>query len=175
MAYDAKAQEFVYGFYARGWSRDRSLPEIRKVYAGFAGSTWDKWLKDLDWPARRAASDVALREFEDLCRDTTRVLVIELKTIKDALFDKVKDGKGDTQTVYAYTSVTKQIAELTREHMADRDVDRVAIGVLNTAVEQLLTGLRGINGLAKPLEAHAAEIGDIVAAIAQQHGREGRA
>jgi hypothetical protein len=74
VAYDTQAQEFVYGFYARGWSKERALPEIRKVYAGFSGSTWDEWVKKYDWPARRALADAKLRDFDDLYREAKKGL-----------------------------------------------------------------------------------------------------
>lgn len=172
MAYDSQAQEFAYSFYAKGWSKPRALAEIRKVYPGLSASTWDEWVEKLDWRARRGLADAKLREFEDLVRDTARVLLLELDEIRKKLYEQVKGGTPDTQTVYAYTSVVKQIADISRQHLTSRDGDRVAMDVLNNAFERLLSELREIEGLAKPLEEHAAEVGRVVAAVAEQFGRE---
>jgi hypothetical protein len=175
LAYDLKAQEFAYGFYARGWSRERALPEIRKVYPGFAGSTWDEWIRKLDWPQRRALADSKLREFEDLCRDTTRLLLLELNEIRERLLKAIREDKADNQTYYAYNSIAKQIAELARQHLSSQDPQRVSLEVLNTAFERLLTGLRSIPALEKALEANARDIGQIVTQISEEFGREAQA
>ncbi len=172
MAYDTQAQEFVYGFYARGWSKERALPEIRKVYAGFSGSTWDEWVKKLDWPARRALADAKLREFDELCRDASRTLLLELNEIRERLLKDIRAGKADTQTYYAFNSIAKQIAEMSRQHLSSQDPQKVAIEVLTTAIEKLLTGMRSIDGLAPALERHAKAIGEIVTTITEECGRE---
>jgi hypothetical protein len=174
VAYDSQAQEFAYSFYAKGWSKLRAVSEIRKIYPGFSGSTWDEWERKLGWRERRAVADAKLREFEDLVRDTARMLLLELDEIRKNLYLRVKGGSADTQTVYAYTSVVKQIAEISRQHLAGRDGDRVAMDVLNAAFERLLSELRDVAGIAKPLEEHAGEVGRIVAAVAEQFGREKR-
>jgi methyl-accepting chemotaxis protein len=172
LAYDTQAQEFVYGFYARGWSKERALPEIRKVYAGFAGSTWDEWIKKFDWPQRRALADAKLREFDDLCKDANRTLLLELNEIRERLLKDIREGKADTQTYYAYGSIAKQIAALSQQHLAAQDPQKVAIEVLAAAIEKLLLGLRGIDGLAGPLEAHAKRVGELVGEISEEFARE---
>ena len=172
MAYDTKAQEFVYGFYARGWSKERALPEIRKCYPGFSGSTWDDWVKKFDWPARRAAADAKLREFDDLCRDTARLLMLELNEIRERLLKEIREGKTDTQTVYAFNSVAKQIASLAEMHLAERDNDRIALAVLSQAFDEFLGRLRDIDGLGPTLERSAREIGELVVAVSEKFGRE---
>jgi hypothetical protein len=173
LAYDSEAQEFVYGFFARGWSKERALPAVRKVYPGFAGSTWDEWVKKLNWAQRRALADAKLRDFQDLCRDTTRLLLLELNEIREKLLAVIRGDKlADNQTVYAYTSVCKQIAELSKQHLANQDPQKVALEVINSVVEKLLGGLRGINGLARPLEEHAGEVGKLITEISEEFGRE---
>lgn len=172
MAYDAKAQEHAYSFYARGWSKARALLEIRRVYAGFAGSTWEEWEKKLEWKERRALADAKLRDFEDTCRDTARLLLLELNHIRAGLYAQVKDGPADTQTVYAYGSIVKQIVDLSARHLASRSEERVAMEVLNAALSSFLTGLRQIDGLCEPLEQHAEQVGALVTAAAEQFGME---
>lgn len=175
MAYDTQAQEFVYSFFAKGWSRDRALPEIRKVYAGFAGSTWDEWAKRFDWPARRALADAKLREFDELCRDATRTLLLELNEIREKLLVVIRGDKADTQTYYAYKTIAAQIADLAREHLSSQDPQKVAAEVLTTAIEKLLTGMRSIDGLAPALERYARQIGELVTSITEEFGREAAA
>jgi hypothetical protein len=170
MAYDSKAQEFAFGFYARGVSKEKALREIRRVYPGLSGSTWDSWVKTLGWEQRRAASDMKLREFEELCRDTARILITELNEIREKLMANVKAGKCDTQTVYAYTSTARQIADLSRQHLATQDPRRISMDVLMSAIEKLLSGLREIEGLAAPLERHASAVGDLVTKIGEEFG-----
>ncbi len=172
MAYDTQAQDFAYSFYARGWSRERALPEIRKVYPGFSASTWDEWVKRLDWPQRRALADVKLREFDDLCRDAARSLLLELNEIRERLLKDIRAGKADTQTYYAFNSIAKQIAEMSRQHLSAQDPQKVAIEVLAAAIEKLLVGLRGIDGLAGPLETHAKRVGELVGEISEEFARE---
>jgi methyl-accepting chemotaxis protein len=163
LAYDTQAQEFVYGFYARGWSKERSLPEIRKVYPGFSGSTWDDWAKKFDWPQRRALADAA------------RSLLLELNEIRERLLKDIREGKADTQTYYAFNSIAKQIAELARQHLAGQDPQKIALEVLMAAIEKLLTGLRSIDGLARPLEVYAKQIGQLVTEISEEFSREAAA
>lgn len=172
MAYDTQAQEFAFGLYARGWSKERCLREMRKIYAGFSGSTWDEWVKKYDWPARRARLDAKRLEFEDLCRDTNRVLMAELNEIRDRLMEEIRSGRADAQTIYAHASVSKQIAEIARRQAQERDPLRVSMETLNLAFEKFLSGLREIDGLAKPLEANAARVGELVARIGEELGRE---
>lgn len=172
MAYDLKAQEFAFQFYAKGISKEKALREIKKVYPGFSGSTWDEWVDRLQWRERRAASDMKLREFEALCRDTARALVLELNEIREGLLKKIRDNQGDTQTIYAFTSTAKQIAELTKQQLAAQDPRQVSMEVLMTAIEKLLAGLREMAGLAKPLEANATQIGELVTQIGDEFGAE---
>jgi len=175
VAYDSKAHEFVFDFYRRGWSKERALVEIRKVYAGFSGSTWDEWIKKFDWPRRRALADVQLREFEDLCRDTNKTLLFELDKIRNQLSAAISEGDIDTQTVYAYTKVAKQMAEIADQHLASGDSRRVAMGVLSLAFEKLLSGLQEVEGLAEPLKKSATAVGQLVTRISEEFGREAQA
>lgn len=173
MAYDTQTQEFAYGFYARGWSKDRALREIRKVYAGFSGSTWDEWVSKLDWKQRRALADAKLREFEELARNTASVLLLELEEVRRRIYDQIKNAKElDTQLVYSFNSVSKQMNEIARQHLASRDGDRVAMQVLNLAFERFLTELREIPAVAKVLEENAARVGQAAEKVAEQLGRE---
>lgn len=172
MAYDTKAQDFVFSFYLRGWSKERALPEIRKVYPGFSASTWDEWERKFDWKTRRALADLKRREFEELCRDTARALMLELNAIRQRLFQEIKENAADTQKVYAFTSVTKQIADLARQHLAQQDPQRISMEVLSRAIEKFLAGLRSIRGLEKPLEDHAAQVGKLVQEIGAEFGQE---
>ena len=159
MAYDAKAQEFAYGFYARGYSKERAVREIRKAYPGFAGSTWDEWVERLDWKARRAEADLKLREFEELAQNAAAAILLQLDGIRQKLAAQIEKDGPNTQAVYAYTSVAKQITDLARTHLAGRDGKRVAMEVLKLAIDKLLVEFRGIDGLARLLEVNAAAIG----------------
>lgn len=172
MAYDAKAREFAFGFFAQGLSKEKALREIRKVYPGFSGATWDDWERRFDWKQRRAKSDAKLADFNDQCRDTARALMLELNDIRTKLYNQIKGEKFDTQTVYAFTSVTKQISDLARQHLAGQDPARVAMETLRGAFEKFLAGLREIDGLAKPLEARAAAVGQLVEKIGEEFGAE---
>ena len=173
MAYDAKAQEFVFGFYVRGWSKDRALPEIRKVYAGFSGSTWEEWERKLEWRERRALADAKIRDFEDLCRAAGAILIQDLEAVRQKLLRAINEspGEADTQTVYAFASVTKQINEIARHHLSSRHSDRVAMQVINSAFERFLAELRSVPELASALEQHATTVGQAVAAVAEQFGQ----
>jgi hypothetical protein len=172
VAYDAKAQDFAYSFYARGWSKARALPKIREVYAGFSGSTWDEWEAKFGWRERRAAAEVKRIEFETLLNDTARVLLVELDEVRKPLYDKVRTGTADTQTVYAYTSIVKQIADITRQQLAMRDGDRVAMETLTRAFDGLFAKLREISDLGAALERNAEAVGAAVAQVAESFGRE---
>jgi uroporphyrinogen-III synthase len=170
MAYDLKAQEYAYSFFARGVSKERAVREIRKVYGGFSSSTWDEWVAKLDWRERRAEADIKLREFEDLAQNTAKVLLLELDRIRQRLFKEVEEKGPDTQAVYAYTSVAKQIADISRQHLANRDGGRLALEVLNAAFERFLTELREDPELAKILAAKATLIGRTVEKVAEEFG-----
>ena len=173
MAYDTRAQEFAYGFYARGLSKEKALREIRRSYPGFAGSTWDSWLETLGWRERRAQADMRAREFDALVQDTAKILLLELDGLRKKIaLQFAAEGPPDTQAVYSYTSVCKQIADLARKHLASRDNGRVALEVLGLAFERLLTELRGDAGLAKALEEKAAFVGRAVEKVAEEFGAE---
>ncbi|HEX4135902.1 MAG TPA: hypothetical protein VHY84_14905 [Bryobacteraceae bacterium] len=171
MAYDAKAVDFVYSFYARGWSKAKALPEIRKVYAGFAGSTWDEWETKNDWRQRRALADAKLREFEDTCRAINQTLLMDLEEARKRLFKLITEDAADNQTYYAFGAIAKRIAELAREHFAGRDADKVATRVLNDAIEFLLIEMRQIPGLALAMEENAAAIGQAAESVAEKFGQ----
>jgi hypothetical protein len=175
VAYDTQAQEFVYGFYARGWSKERALPEIRKVYAGFSGSTWDEWVKRYDWPQRRALADAKLRDFDDLCRTTAQTILLELNEIRERLLQEIRGGKADTQTVYAFSSVTKQITDIAAKQLQAQDPMKVAVEVLASAFERFLRELRAVDGLGPVLERRAGDVGALVAKVTEEFGREARA
>ncbi len=168
MAYDAKAVEFVYSFYARGWSKAKALPEICKVYAGFSGSTWDSWEAKYEWKQRRALADAKVVQFEDECRDIGRTLLLELNEARSRLFKKIVDGDDDIQVYYAFVSLAKRTAEMSQQFFANRDPERVAAGLLNDAIEHLLLGLREIPGLTRALEENSAKVGAAVAATAER-------
>lgn len=170
MAYDAKAVDFVYSFYARGWSKAKALPEIRKVYAGFAGSTWDEWEAKNDWRQRRALADAKIREFEDTCRAINQTLLMDLEDARQRLYKLITAG-ADVQTYYAFAAIAKRIAELARDHFAGRDADKVATRVLNDAIELLLIEMRQIAGLARAMEDNAAAIGQAAADVAEKFGQ----
>jgi hypothetical protein len=170
MAYDLKAQEYAYSFYARGMSKERALREIRKSYPGLSGSTWDEWVEKLGWRERRAEADIKLREFEDLAQNTAKVLLLELDAIRKKLAADIEKNGAETQAVYAYTSVAKQIAELSRQHLASRDGGRLALEVLNAAFERFLTELRDDADLAKVLAAKSTLIGKAAEKVAEEFG-----
>jgi hypothetical protein len=170
MAYDSKAQEFAYSYFARGYSKERAMREIRKTYPGFSGSTWDEWVEKLNWRDRRAQADLRLREFEDLAQDAARSLLLELDAIRKRLWKTVDVDGPDTQAVYAYNAVAKQIAELARQHLANRDGGRLALEVLNAAFEQFVTELRQDPDLARVLAAKATLIGRAAEKVAEEFG-----
>jgi len=172
VAYDTEAHEFVYSFYAKGWSKARALPEIRKVYPGFSGSTWDEWEKKFNWKERRALADARLREFEDRVHSVGLVLLGELDDIRKRLYERLRNGASDNQTVYAYTSVVKRMAELSHAYLSGKDKERVTTEVLGAAIEALLVKLQEIKALKEPLKRHAAEIGAAVSEVAQEFGRQ---
>lgn len=175
MAYDAKAQEFVFSFYARGVSKERALPEIRKVYAGFSGSTWDEWEKKLDWKERRAEADRRSREFARFCERNAETMLGELDLVRLKLLKEITEGRGDTQTVHAYTSVVKQMDGIAHRYLAATDPKRVQMEVLSRAFEDLFSRLRDDADLAKPLAKHAERIGAVVTEISEMYGAGARA
>lgn len=175
MAYDKQAQEFVFSFYARGVSKERALPEIRKVYAGFSGSTWDEWEKKLDWKARRAEADRRSREVGQFCERSAETMLGELDVVRLRLLKQITEGGGDTQTVHAYTSVVKQMDALARRYLTQSDPKRVQMEVLSRAMEELFSRLRENPDLAKPLARHAEHIGELVTQISEQYGEGARA
>lgn len=172
MAYDTRAQDFAFGFYAKGLSREKAVREIRKVYPGFAASTWDEWVKKLDWEARRAAADLKKREFEDLCENTAQAILLELSEIRERLLKDIRTGKGDTQTVYAFNAISKQIIDLARAHLVTKDQAKVSIVILEQALEKFIAGLRSIDGLGPVLEKHAASIGKLAEQVGEEMGQE---
>lgn len=171
MAYDSKAVEFVYSFYARGWSKARALPEVQKVYAGFSGSTWDDWEKRYDWKQRRALADAKIKEFEDRCRDINQTLLMEMDDARNRLYAKIKDGTADTQAFYAFSQLAHRTAELSARYFASRDPGRIATQVVGDVIEYLLGELRSIPGLGPSLAACQAEIGRVAAAAAERFGQ----
>lgn len=172
MAYDAKAKEIGFSFFSRGYSKEKALREMQKIYPGLSGSTWDSWVEKGEWKARRATLDLKAREFDELCQDTARILIAELNEIREKLISSVRDGKVDNQTVYAYTSTARQIADLSRQHIAGRDPRRIAAQTLMEVIEKLLSRLRELPGLAAPLEANAKGVGEIVTNLGEEYGAE---
>jgi hypothetical protein len=172
MAYDSKAIDFAYGYYARGWSRAKAVPEIRKVYAGFSGSTWDEWEAKHEWKQRRAMADAKLREFEDSCRDIGRTLLLELDDIRKRIYAEIQAGNADVQTYYAFVSIAKRTHEISAAHFAARDNDRVAVQVLSEAIEYFLLELRSVPGITRALEENAAAVGNAVSAVAEKFGQQ---
>ncbi|HZL55704.1 MAG TPA: hypothetical protein VFC21_01400 [Bryobacteraceae bacterium] len=171
MAYDSKAAGFVYSFYARGWSRAKALPEIQKVYAGFAGSTWDEWEKRYDWKQRRALADAKLREFEDKCNDINRTLLLEMDDARGRLYKKIQDGEADTQTYYAFSQLANRTADLSANYFSSRDPGRIATQVVGDVVEHILSELQSVPGIRAVLQANSAEVGRIAAGAAERFGQ----
>ena len=171
MAYDAKAVDFVYSFYARGWSRAKALPEIQKVYAGFAGSTWDEWERKFDWKQRRALADARIREFEDKCGDINRTLLLEMDDARGRLYKKIQDGTADQQTYYAFSQLAQRTADLSAKYFASRDPGRIATQVVGDVVEHFLSELQSVPGIRAALQAYAAEVGRIAADTAERFGQ----
>ena len=170
MAYDAKAQEFAYSFYLRGWSKARALPEIRKQYSGFSGSTWDTWETSLDWKGRRATAEAKMRAFEDDVQNTTRALLLELTDIREKLYAHLKDNPTDTQAVYAHSSVSKRITELAKQHIAGRDGEKLSLELLNQAVEVLIAELQQVPEIGEALRKNAPSVGEAVSKVAERFG-----
>lgn len=172
MAYDSKAKDLAFSFFAKGYSKEKSLREIQKIYPGLSGSTWDSWCEKGDWKVRRAALDLKAQQFDELCQDTAQVLINELNEIREKLIASVREGKVDNQTVYAYTSTARQIADLSRQHIANRDPRRIAAQTLMEMIEKLLSRLREIPGLTQPLEQNAKAIGEAVTQLSEEYGAE---
>ncbi len=173
MAYDAKAQDFAYSFYARGWSRDRAVAEIRKQYAGFGKSTWDEWERKFDWKARRASAEAKVRALEEDAGDITRAMLLDLNDIRVRLVAdlKAKDAP-DNQAIYAIASVSKRIADLAKQAVANRDGAKVEMEVIHTAIDALLGNLQAIPGVGAVLKENAAAVGSAVAQIADRFGAQ---
>ena len=170
MAYDSNAQEFVFGFYAKGWSKERSLPEIRKVYAGFSGSTWDEWERKYEWKRRRAERDRRASEFSELLANQAQTLIAELDLVRLDLLKKLTDTKHDPQIVHAYTSVVKQMDGIAQRHLRSADPLRIPMEVLNRAFGEVFERMREIPELAKPLAKHAETVGEVVTAVSERYG-----
>lgn len=174
MAYDVKAQDFAFSFYAKGFSKERALKEICKVYPGFSGATWDAWVIKLDWKTRRALLDVKARELDDFCSDAARAIILDLHDVQQKLLAKIKtaeEGAVDTQVIYAYNAVSKQIVDLARHHLASKDPLRVSMEALNSAIEKFLSELRELPGMGPVLQSNAGEIGRLVERIGEEFGR----
>jgi hypothetical protein len=170
MAYDARAQEFAYGYYARGWSRDRAVVEIRKTYAGFSRNTWDEWEKKFDWKARRASVEAKLRALEDDLGDVHRSMLLDLEEVRKNLVEQHRNTPGDTQTVYAITAVSKRIGDLAKQHLASRDGDKVSMEILHRAIDSLLDTFARVPEIAQAMKAHANEVGAAVEQVAEHFG-----
>jgi hypothetical protein len=169
MAYDAAAQQFVFGFYARGWSCERALPEIRKQYAGFAKSTWEKWEREYDWKARRAAADEKARAFEEFLAETPRVMVNDLEETRKELMKRIRGGDTAPQLLFALRDITAQIASIGETYLTRRDPVRLRMEAVTGLVEELLDGLKRVDGIAPALEAHAAQVAQLVERVAEKH------
>jgi hypothetical protein len=173
LAYDLKAQEFAYSFYVRGYARDRAVREIQKVYAGFSRSTWDEWERKLGWRERRALADAKLREFDELAANTAKVILLSLEDLRKRLVEQIEVAPQlDTQIVYAYNSVCKQISDISIRHLDSRDQTKIAMEVLNQAIEDLVQKLKSIEGLGALLEKYADVVGKAVEEVAETYGRE---
>lgn len=170
MAYDLRAQEFAYSFYARGMSKERALREIRKSYPGLSGSTWDEWVEKLGWRERRAEADIKLREFEDIAQNTAKVLLLELDRLRKKIAEGIEKNGPDSQAVFAYTRVVSQIADLARQHLANRDGGKLALEVLNAAFERFLTLLRDDAAVANVLAGKATLVGKAAEQVAEEFG-----
>jgi|SRR6185437_1001752 len=172
MAYDSKAIDFAYSFYARGMSRAKAVAEIQKVYAGFSNSTWDEWERKYEWRQRRALADAKVREFEDSCRDIGKTMLLELDGIRKRLYALIESGDCKTETYYAFLSVAKRTHEISATALANRDTDRVAVKVLSDAIETFLLDLRGIPALTRPLEQSSAAVSGAVAEVMEKFGQQ---
>ena len=168
--YDETAKEFVYGFYARGYSRDKALKEIRKVYPGFAKATWDRWEVEHNWKERRALADAKVAEFEQFAEQAWAELLMDLDALRKTL-RKEFDKKPDPQLAYAFTSVSAQIVNLISKHGGAKDPQKVAMETLALAIEAFVQELKALEGLSAPMKKQAVEVGRRVKKIAEQFGR----
>ena len=168
--YDERAREFAFGFYLRGVSRERALPEIRKQYAGFSAATWDAWEKQYDWKARRAAADERRREFEQLMQETPRLMVMDLEEARQAVMKRIRTGDASPQLIFSLRDLSAQITEIGEKFLASKDPIRMRMDSVNAVVEGLLNELRSIEGVAEALEEKASLVGRAVETVAQQHG-----
>lgn len=172
--YDETAHEFVFGFYLRGWDRDKAIPEIRKVYPGFAPKTWDAWRAKFDWAQRRALADAKARDFDRYAGEAWRELLFDLREVHQKLMaDFRKSEAADPQIAYAINSTAKQIGDIISRHGKAQDPQRVAMEILQLAMESLLTDMRMVKGLGAGLKRNAEEIGGLVQKIAEKFGRTG--
>ncbi|MCB1020619.1 MAG: hypothetical protein KDC27_11870 [Acidobacteria bacterium] len=170
--YDETAREFVYGFYARGYARDKALPEIRKVYSGFAARTWDRWVEEHSWRERRALADAKIARFEEFAANAWIELLMDLDVARRRLRESIDSQKEiDPQTVYAFTSVSAQIVNLVAKHGGSKDPQKVAMETIALAVEAMVNEMKAVEGLGPALKRRAQEVGRIAKKIAEQFGR----
>lgn len=169
-SYDETARELVYGFYARGYSREKALKQIRRVYPGFAAATWDRWLIDHNWPERRALADAKVAQFETFAEQAWIELLMDLDAIRRKLRAEF-DQKPDPQLAYAFTSVSAQIVNLVAKHGGAKDPQKVAMETLALALESFIQELKTVESLGGPLKKRAQEVGRLVKKIAEQFGR----
>lgn len=172
--YDDVAREFVFGFYLRGWACAKAIPEIQKVYPGFSPKTWESWRAKYDWAQRRALADAKARDFDRYAGEAWRDLLFDLREIHNRLMEGFrKTAEPDPQTVYAINATAKQIGEIISRHGKAQDPQRVAMEILQLALESLLTEMRLVKGMGAPLKRNADEIGGLARKIAEKFGRTG--
>jgi len=170
--YDDTAREFAFGFYLRGWDRDKAVVEIQKVYPGFAPKTWEAWRAKYDWAQRRAMADAKARDFDRYAGEAWRELLFDLREVHQRMMETFRaSAEADPQIVYALNATAKQIGEIITRHGKAQDPQRVAMEVLQLAMESLLTEMRLVKGLGAPLKRNAEDIGGLVQKIAEKFGR----
>lgn len=168
--YVPESQEMAFGLYMRGITGAAAVKEMRLLYPSFSQATWTKWIKKFDWEKRRAMADAKRREVQDAGYTIMPVLLAELIEVKDGLVGKLRKGDIDPQDVYALDRMVAKIVELVSKHLPQNN-QQVALEVLQRAFEELITEMRAIPVLAKPMEQNAVPIGKLAGKVAEKYGR----
>ena len=174
MPYDSIAQDKAWDIYSRGASLERVAKEMAKEYPGIALRTIEKWSKEFGWKDRREGADAKFRAFVDKLGDGRGLALLMLMDLEDVRGKHVVQLKAstesDAQDIYALNSTTKQMADLL-ERFIKASADKVAIGVLKSAIEMFVHGIREIDGGDQYVTKHAARIGQLVTAVVEKHGK----
>lgn len=106
--------ELARKLYVQTRSLERVWKELKRQGYNVSKNTLKRWKAEYKFKEACRVYDEKLKQYNDIALEIEKEILLELYELRQTLKDQIKQNPGDSQLIYSYLGVLKQIQELKR-------------------------------------------------------------